>query len=328
MSWAEFEARITSTPIKKFFQGFPPGMQMELWKSSWIHMLPPLCPIVAPEEEKPLVYVVALGVLQLQIDPDSTYEPSPFALKPGTRVFPGDAVTTDDLRRATAVAVASADSDALALELDRSVYLRLLNAVRNDHADRIRAFVVTHILPQAGAAAPASPAIPESAPRALEEPSSAAEDKALAHLVRIFALRRVVAGSAVAQQGAAVDELLWVERGACVAVVAFGPRHCTAASAPGVPAPGGTSRRYAFMAEWFSDRCRCTPFCSHLYCVLLASVLSEAFFHTQTRPCLRRVMREIGPGCCAGGTVHTDPAAADAVSRSRALTTSATRGTK
>ena len=224
---------------------------MELWKSSWIQMIPPTSPIMGPQDNCPLIYVVALGVLQLQADPDAEDQPSPFSLKTGTLLFPGDSVTTDDLHRAGAIAAASADSDALALELNRTEYLRLLNAVRHDHADRIRAFVVAHILPPAGGpdttpsspAADRGPAGPAPADPDRGRPPGADDDRALAHLLRIFALRRVAAGAAAAAQGAPVEDLLWVERGACVAVVAFGPRHCTSASAPGVPTPGGPSRR-------------------------------------------------------------------------------------
>ena len=95
MSWAEFEARITSTPVKKFFEDFPAPMLKELWRSSWIHVLPASCSIPTPTDGRPLIYIVALGVIQLQPDPAAPAAPSPFAMKAGSRLFPGDAATTD-----------------------------------------------------------------------------------------------------------------------------------------------------------------------------------------------------------------------------------------
>ena len=134
MAWAEFDARVTSTPIKHFFQNFPLNLLAQLWKSSWLHCLPPSSPLFPPKDaaERPLVFVVALGCIQLWSDLGAApvAERPAFAYKAGDRFYAGDSFTSDDLRRSRTVAAASPSADALVLELDQREFQRLQDLVR------------------------------------------------------------------------------------------------------------------------------------------------------------------------------------------------------
>jgi hypothetical protein len=243
LSWAEFDARITSSQLQKFFGDFHVNQLEKLWKAAFIHVVPP-CGTIHPDSAgRQLIYVVALGAIKLWPDTYTENRRVPFAYNIGDIFFPGDSLTADDLKRACAIP-ASTDVNSLVIELDQAVYAQLVEDLQRDRSERIRRFVYQQIW--VGCDQPPDfsrgPPSPDDETRH-SSPAQDIQDKAMQHLIRIFSLRRLEPGVSAVDQGSSITRLVWVERGVCLAVIAFSARHCTAESVPGV-LPRATSTQH------------------------------------------------------------------------------------